>query len=182
MKDAFKKAVEQFFTGYAPAPALEDIKQNLQGILEDKAAAMHSRGIIQEAALKKVLADFAKAVENATRAAPGDKQKRLEHLARHFGISPLGRKQAMLGTLAGLLALCGVASALLFWYVRREVAGALMAAAPFAALAVGTFVFLRLARYHAERGQTGGRYAAALGLGAAAATGALLAALAAVLF
>lgn len=182
MEDTLKKAVESAFAGYPASPALEDVKEQLAGILEERAAAMRSRGIIQEAALKKALSDLDKAVQNAGENAAGGKQKRLEHITRHFGISPLGRKQAMLRSLAGLLALCGAASALLFWYVRREAAGALMAAAPFAALAAGIFVFLRLARYHAERGQATPGRAAALGLCAAIAAGVLLAALAAGIF
>lgn len=181
MYEELKKTLDGIFAGYPAADALEDLKLEMASALEDKFMEARKRGVIEEAARKKTLSVLDMAVKEADRASGGDRQKRLERIARSLGLSPLGRQNAMLRLVAGLLALCGPISALAYWVTRREIAGAIASMLPFAALAAGALIFLRLTRYRADRLPAPVSKAAPAAMAAAVLCAALLASLASAL-
>lgn len=178
MYEELKKNLDSIFAGYAEADALEEIKAEMASVLEDRFMEALQCGVIEEAAKKKTLSELDRIVKSADLNTGGDKQKRLGCIARSLGLSPLGRRSAMLGLVGGLLALCGFGAAAAYWLTRREIAGAITAMLPFAALAAGSLAFFLLTRYRADRTPAAVSRAAISALGAALLCAALVAALA----
>lgn len=143
IKENFEKALNDIFADYNEHPQLGEIKAEMLAVLEDRFKAMRKRGIIEKAAIKKVLSDLDRTVKSAELAAKGDRQKRLKHIANALGVSPLGQRMAMLRLAAIIAAGFGLLAAGAAWITGGSAAGALGALLPFAAVAAGLFIYVR---------------------------------------
>lgn len=181
MNEQIKTAVVELFKNYDKNMHLDKLEGDIASKLEDNYQALRRKGIIESAALKKTLSDLNKIINNAEQLSGGDKQKRLEGIAKGLGLSPLGHSMALAYTITWLLAGCGIVAAIAFWLVRRDLPGAISAFTPFAAFASAAIIFLQLTRYHAGRRSAPNAKAALLALFAGAAVAFALVALAAVL-
>lgn len=145
MKDEFENALDAIFADYAESALLAELKSGLNEVLEDQFQSMRNRGIIEKAAIKKVLSDLDKTVKSAELAAGGNKQKKLEHIAKGFGLSPLGARLAMFRLAAVMAAGFAIIAPGIILITGGSAMGALGACMPFAAVAAGLFIYVRLA-------------------------------------
>lgn len=182
MNTALKQAIDDAFAGYEAAAQLDALKAEMLAALEDEFLALRKKGIIEEAAVKRLASSLGRSIKSADSASGGDKQKRLELIARSLEINPLGRGLALTGSLARLAAACAPMAAFSFWFVRRDPYGGIIAIAPFAALAAGLFAFVKLRRYRAGRAQASTGKAVLAAVCAAAIAGAAVASVAALAF
>ena len=146
MKEEFKKALDGAFSSYGDPSALGWLKAEMAEVLEDRFMDLRKRGVIEEAAIKKVLSELERTVKNAERVSGGNKRKRLERIAKDLGVSPIGRRLGLLQLAAVVSAGFGLLAAAIIWITGGNTAGALGAASPFAAASAALFIYVRTRR------------------------------------
>lgn len=171
MRDKMEKAVDAALTGLERPSYLDALRAEILETLEERLEALRRVGVIEEAALKKVLADFEKSAALARSAARGDKKKYLEQLARSLGLSPLGRRLAAIQSLARIAAIFGPISAGTVGIAGGNAAAALGALTPFAAVALGGLLYVRLISNESAGRVPGSRHSLACALALAVALG-----------
>lgn len=159
-----EKALEAALAGLDGPPYLDALKGEMAEVLEERLEALRQVGVIEEAALKKVLGDFEKSAALARSAARGDNKKYLAQLARSLGLSPLGRRLALMQTIARIAAIFGPISAGTVWLTGGNAAAALGALTPFAAVALGGLLYVRLISNESTGRVPGNRHSLAYAL------------------
>lgn len=146
MHAKLEKALAEAFAGLVGVKSsarLEALKAEMAEVLEERLEERRKTGVIEEAALKKVLGDFEKIRSRARSGAGGDKSRELAQIARALGLSPLGRRLAMIRTASAIMAAFAALTALFAWNAGAPAGGAIAAFTPFALAAACGFAYVR---------------------------------------
>lgn len=142
MKDRISQAIDDIFKEYEHTSELQDLREEITANLDEHIRDMVQKGMLEEEALKKALAELGDITEAADEIS---RQKRKEVIGQAYAKSvPLDKIHAFGYPAAAVILAFGVIASAIVGFSSGgmvEIIGSLM---PFAVAAVGGFVYLAL--------------------------------------